>query len=98
MAGRRAVPVVLNDGELAELRGLAARRSTAQATALRARIVLACAEGAQNRDVAARLGVCGQTVSKWRRRFASMRLEGLRDAPRPGAPRSPPMRGHVPAP
>ncbi len=66
----------------------AGRRLTAQAMALRARIVLACAEGAQNQDVAVRLGVSKQTVSKWRRRFAEPRLEGLRDEPRPGAPRT----------
>ena len=57
MAGRRAVALVLTDAERAELQGLAARRSTAQAMALRARIVLACSDGAQNQDVAARLSV-----------------------------------------
>ena len=67
---------------------MAARRNTAQAMALRCRIVLACAEGRQNKDVAARLDVCEDTVGKWRRRFITHRLEGLRDEPRPGAPRS----------
>ena len=60
---------------------------TAQAMALRARIVLACAGGTQNKAVAARLGVCQPTVGKWRARFAEQRMEGLRDKPRPGAPR-----------
>lgn len=87
MAGRRAVALVLAVAERAELQALAVRRSTAQAMALRARIVLACAEGAQNQGVAAKLGVCEQTVSKWRRRFAEARIEGLRNEPRPGAPR-----------
>ena len=88
MAGRRAVVLALAEAEQAELRALATRRSTAQAMALRAGVVLACAEGAQNQDVAARLGVSQQTVSEWRRRFAERRLEGLRDEPRPGAPRT----------
>jgi transposase len=59
----------------------------AQALALRARIVLACAQGATNTEVSQRLGVTFQTVGKWRRRFVEKRLDGLFDAPRPGQPR-----------
>jgi len=67
---------------------LTLRRKTAQALALRARIVLACAAGQTNNAVAARQGVTKQTVSKWRARFVEHRLDGLLDAPRPGAPRT----------
>ncbi len=60
----------------------------AQALALRCRIVLACAEGLSNVEVADRLGVNRMTVGKWRSRFVSDRLDGLHDEPRPGGPRS----------
>src|SRR5688500_2263495 len=63
------------------------RRTTAQALALRARIVLACAEGGNNQDVAGRLSITRQTVGRWRRRFIESGLDGLLDEPRPGAPR-----------
>jgi len=80
--------LVLSDAERTELKSLAARRNTAQALALRARIVLGCAEGTQNKDVAARLQVDRATVGKWRRRFVERRIDGLRDEPRSGAPRT----------
>jgi transposase len=87
--GSRNLPVLeLSEVERAELGSLASRRSTAQALALRARIVLACAEGVQNKVVAARLGLKSDTVGKWRRRFVERRLEGLQDEPRSGTPRT----------
>ena len=63
------------------------RHKTSQALALRSRIVLACAQGADNGEVARRYRVTRQTVGKWRGRFLEQRLGGLLDEPRPGAPR-----------
>jgi transposase len=88
MGGRYLPALEISEAERAELTSLASRRSTAQALALRARIVLGCAEGEQNKAVAARLGVGENMVGKWRRRFAEHRLEGLRDEPRSGTPRT----------
>ena len=67
---------------------LARRPKSAQAIAMRARIVLGCGEGESNSAVAHRLRVTGATVCKWRERFRTKRLEGLLDEPRPGTPRS----------
>lgn len=89
MARRQAAPqIVLSEQERTDLDALASRRSTAQAMALRARIVLACAEGIESKEVAAELGLAENTVGKWRRRFAERRLDGLYDAPRSGTPRT----------
>lgn len=86
--GGVAVNIDLTEAERSELMSLSARRSTAQALALRARIVLACAEGEQNKRVAAALDVNVDTVGKWRRRFAEHRIAGLQDDPRSGTPRT----------
>lgn len=88
MGKLRLAIVELTAADRAELESLANRRKTAQALALRARIVLGCASGIQNKDVAAQLGIDPVTVSKWRRRFLAEGLDGLRDEPRSGAPRT----------
>jgi transposase len=88
MGGRRLPAFELDDAERAELKALTSRRKTGQALALRARIVLACAQGKENQEVAAELKVDKDTVGKWRWRFIEHRIEGLRDAPRSGAPRT----------
>jgi hypothetical protein len=50
-------------------------------------VILECAQGKSNLEVAKELGVCQHMVGKWRRRFIEQSLEGLVDAPRSGAPR-----------
>ena len=80
--------MVLSDVEREMLERWARRPKSAQALALRCRIVLACAEGGHNSEVAERLGIHRDTVRKWRRRFLADRLDGLHDEPRPGTPRT----------
>jgi transposase len=85
--GPKLALLELTAEEREALRGLARRPKTAQALAVRARIVLACAEGLSNSEVSRQLGVSLPTVGKWRKRFVAGRVDGLRDEPRPGAPR-----------
>ena len=85
---RPLAPLLITDEERSELRGWARRPKTAQAIAMRARIILLCAEEQSNQDVADDLGVNRVTVGKWRKRFLESGLDGLVDAPRPGAPRT----------
>lgn len=86
--GRPTAAIELTGDERETLQRWVRRHSSSQALALRCRIVLGCAEGLSNTAVAAREGCHAVTVSKWRHRFATDRVEGLVDAPRPGAART----------
>ena len=81
-------PIELTDDERLQLEAWERRRSSAQALALRSRIVLAAADGPNNTEIACRLGIAVSSVRKWRNRFAEHRLDGLVDEPRPGRPRT----------
>jgi transposase len=82
------VAVELTDDERARLEAWTRRRTSAQALALRSRIVLRAADGLNNTELAAELGVHRNMVAKWRSRFVAHRLDGLTDEPRPGRPRT----------
>jgi transposase len=83
-----AVEIKLSDEERSVLEAWTRRGKTAQALALRARIVLGAAGQLTNQEIAELEGVSRPTVTKWRNRFAADRLAGLLDEPRPGRPRT----------
>ena len=85
--GRPKQALILTDEERDRLQSLAHRARSQSMLARRARVVLACAEGLDNKTVARKMRVSLGMVGKWRARFLQARLEGLYDEPRPGAPR-----------
>lgn len=85
--GRPKKPLVLTADEERTLEEYTRRGKTWQQLSLRARIVLGCAQGKDNSEVAEELRVTPKTVCKWRARFLEKRLDGLNDEPRPGTPR-----------
>ena len=87
MRGPKAVRIELRDDERGELEARARRRKTSRGDAMRASIVLLAASGMTNLAIAKRLRTTRVTVATWRMRFATRRMDGLGDEPRPGAPR-----------
>jgi len=85
--GRPKKDLEITTEEREKLQMIALRPKSAQAMAMRARIVLSCAQGMSNAEVADKLDLAGATVGKWRERFRRFQLEGLLDEPRVGAPR-----------
>ena len=85
--GRPKKPLEIVDADREKLSLIARRPKSAQAMALRARIVLSCGQGMSNSDVARKLHITGATVGKWRERYRESGLDGLLDEPRVGAPR-----------
>jgi len=85
--GRPIPQLSLTEAEREVLQNWVRRPKSAQALALRSRMILLCAAGETNTNVAMKLDVRIQTVCKWRQRFVGRRLDGLLDEPRPGTPR-----------
>jgi transposase-like protein len=84
--------ICLDTAERAELESLSRRATAPFRLVVRARIVLLAADQLPNCAIARQLGICEDTVRKWRRRYHERGIDGLADAPRPGRPRVFPAR------
>lgn len=82
--------IALTSAERRELTRRAARYTAPYREVVRARIVLMAADGLQNKEIAARLSLPVQIVTKWRKRFYTQRLPGLEERPRTGRPSATP--------
>src|SRR5437667_12417412 len=84
--GRPKKPLEITEEDRDKLRMIALRPKSAQAMAMRARIVLSCGQGMSNFEVARKLHITGATVGKWRERLRQVGLDGQLDEARVGAP------------
>jgi transposase len=82
--GRPLIPLLVTAEDRAQLLVWSKRPKTAQALAMRSRVVLLAADGKSNTAIATQLSVTLQTVGEWRQRYVDMGLDGLVDEPRPG--------------
>ena len=85
--GRPLIPLTLGAEQREQLQAWSRRAKTAQALAMRSRIVLLAADGLSNTEIARRQNCSLPTAGKWRQRFLDSGLDGLLDEPRPGTPR-----------
>jgi transposase len=85
--GRPLIPLSINAQDQAQLVAWAKRPKTAQALAMRSRVVLLAADGLNNTAISQQLNVTLQTVGKWRQRYLDQGVDGLLDEPRPGTSR-----------
>ena len=86
--GRPTLPIILTPVEREQLQAICRRTKVPQSEATRAQVILDLADGLNNQQACAKAGLCAQTVGTLRRRFYQVRLQGLFDLPRAGAPRS----------
>src|SRR6266850_7760739 len=87
MPGRSPFRIELSEDERRALSAIAARYSSPYRDVIRAKVVLYAAQGLPNEEIATRVDLPRQIVSKWRKRFFEQRLEGLKEAHRQGRPR-----------
>jgi hypothetical protein len=88
MSRRSPFVIELSNADQDELEAIARRRTAEQRMVLRARIVMAAADGEENATIAERLEVALNTVIKWRKRFFEEGIAGLTDRKRSGRPRT----------
>ena len=86
MPRRSPYVIELSEEEQRALEQEAARYSSPYRDVMRAKIVLYAAKGLSNEEIASRLDLPRQVVSKWRKRFYEEGIPGLAERPRRGRP------------
>jgi hypothetical protein len=79
-------PIVLTEREQSALKNIARKYTSPYFMVVRAKAILLAAQGLRNDQIAERISLPRQVISKWRKRFFEERLDGLENLPRPGRP------------